>query len=126
MKLAQGDFQTITKFKEESDGALLAYNRALRTANQAEEDEGMSAINFLTNGQYYATKINSINADDTKAPKTVNEVYVEAKSWVHVTHIPHKSGGGASFATTNGDGIMRFNKKKNSPNTNDNNRKKPW
>jgi len=48
----------------------------------------------------------------TKAPKTVNEVYVEAKSWVHVTQVPHKSGGGASFATTNGDGIMRFNSMK--------------
>jgi len=129
MKMAQGDFQSITKFKEEFDGALLAYNRALTLANQAEEDEGMSAMNFLTKlnrsvyGQYYATKINAINADDTKAPKTVNEVYVEAKSWVHVTQVPHKSGGGASFATTNGDGIMRFNKKKNSPNTNDNNEK---
>ena len=130
MKLVQGDFQTITKFKEEFDGALLAYNRALLTAKQVEEVENMSAMNFLTKlnravyGQYYATKINAINADETKAPKTVNEVYVEAKSWVHVTQVPSKSGGGASFATTNGDGIMKFNRKKESPknpNPSDNN-----
>ena len=46
----------------------------------------------------------------------MNEVYVEAKSWVHVTQVPSKIGGGASFATTKGDGIMRFNRKKGSPN----------
>lgn len=44
MKLVQGDFQTITKFKEEFDGALLAYNRALIMAKHNEEEESMSAM----------------------------------------------------------------------------------
>ena len=48
MKLVQGDFQTITKFKEEFDGLLTAYNRALTTLNKNEEDEEMSAMNFLS------------------------------------------------------------------------------
>ena len=86
MTCTQGEFETITKFKERFENKLKAYKAALgETSTIPESRSAMAFLSKLSKvqyGQYYAFKINDINANPSKVPNTINEVYVEAKSYV--------------------------------------------
>jgi len=118
MTLQQGEHELITKFKERFDHKLNAYNNALGIGNHITEER--AAMTFLIKlcranySQFYATQINEINADASKAPKTVNEVYIKAKAFVVSTTQNKPNGTPVSFATT-ADNLIRNNNKKNTP-----------
>ena len=58
--------------------------------------------------------MNQINSDPSKAPKTVNEIYVEAMTWLSYEIDQGINKKGATFAT--GDGLIKtHNKGKRSP-----------
>ena len=113
MRLRQGDFETLTQFKERFENKLQAYN----SAKGNDEPEEESAMQFLSKlcrsryAQYYAFKMNQINSDETKAPKTLNEIYPEAMTWLSINTTGNKlHNKGASFAT--GDGLIKRNGKR--------------
>jgi len=62
-------------------------------------------------GKFYANEINLINADPTKVPANVNEVYVKAKAYVIFTTANKQNETPVSFAIT-ADNFLRTNKKK--------------
>jgi len=84
MSLKQGEFETITKFKERFDNKLKAYNATLDPTAKVSEPRAamafLSKLNKLQYGQFYAHMINIINADPNAIPSTVNEVYQKAKA----------------------------------------------
>ena len=96
------DFEKLSIFKERFDNKLDAYNTAIGT-NEIEE---ISAMNFLSKlcrirfGSYYAYKMNLINQDESNAPKTVNEVFQEANTYIAPYHSSKDTTrGGVTFAT---------------------------
>ena len=107
-KLRQGDFETLTQFKERFENKLQAYNSA-KGINEAEEESAMQFLSKLCRSryaQYYAFKMNQINSDETKTPKTINEIYLEAMTWLSINTSGNKPNNkGASFAT--GDGLIK-------------------
>ena len=115
MSCNQGEFESITKFKERFDLKLKAYNASLDPTNQVSDQR--AAMAFLTKlhrtpyGLFYANEINLINADPTKVPANVNEVYVKAKAYVIIATTNKQNGTPVSFATTT-ENILRTNKKK--------------
>ena len=115
MSCNQGEFESITKFKERFESKLKAYNASLDPTLKISDDR--AAMTFLSKlhrtpyGQLYANKVNIINADATKVPKTVNEVYQEAKAYVIIATGTKPKGIPVSFATT-ADNFLRTNKKK--------------
>ena len=119
-KCTQGEFEDIHKFKERFEAKLKSYNTAQGTdaaGNAIKEDEKRSAFTFLcrlhrpTYASYYAHKVNQINDDETKAPKNISEVYLEAQTYVVVAVDTKRNNGlGASFATTAQD-IMKQNRR---------------
>jgi len=113
-KLKMGEYETLTVFKERFDNKLVAYSSASGTT-QSEQESAMDFLNKLCRtryGQYFAYKINEINMDPTKVPKTVNEVYIQAKAFISLT--PSKTpGGNATFAT--GDSMIGRRSGKRSP-----------
>jgi len=74
------------KFKERFEIKLRAYNAALGPTNQVSDER--AAVVFLDNlhrtpyEQFYANEINIINADTTKVPKSVGDIYQKAKAYV--------------------------------------------
>jgi len=80
MTCNQGEFESITKFKEKFDIKLKAYIYALDPTSQVSYKRAVMAfLNKLHRtpyGQFYANKINIINTDATKVSANVNEVYV--------------------------------------------------
>jgi len=115
MTCHQGEFESITKFKERFDLMLKAYDASLDPANQVSDKQ--AAMAFLTKlhrtpyGQFYANEINLINSDPTKVPNNVNEVYVKAKAYVIIATTNKQNGTPVSFATT-AESFLRSNKKK--------------
>jgi len=115
MTCSQGEFESITKFKERFDSKLKAYNAALDPALQISDER--AAMTFLSKlhrtpyGQFYANDVNIINADATKVPKSVNEVYQKAKAYVIIATTTKQNGTPLSFATT-AENFLRTNKKK--------------
>jgi len=124
MTCNQGEFESITKFKERFDLKLKAYNKALDpTLQVSDKRAAMAFLNKLHRtpyGQFYANKINIINTDASKVPATVNEVYVEAKAFITIVTTNKPNGTPVSFATT-ADSFLRTNKKKTPRGTNNNN-----
>jgi len=115
MACHQGEFETITTFKERFDNKLKAYNNALGPSNTIPEPR--AAMAFLSKlhksqyGQFYAHEINIINADATKVPNNVVEVYQKAKAHVIIANTTKQNGTPVSFATT-ADTFLKSNKKK--------------
>jgi len=72
MTCNQGEFESITKFKERFGLKLKAYNNALDPSLQVSDKRAaMAFLNKLHRtpyGQFYANKINIINTDATKVP----------------------------------------------------------
>ena len=62
-------------------------------------------------GQFYANEINIINADATKVPRSVGDIYQKAKAYVVIATTTKPNGNPVSFATT-ADSFLRSNKKK--------------
>jgi len=124
MTCNQGEFESITKFKERFNLKLKAYNNALDPALQVSDIRAaMAFLNKLHRtpyGQFYANKINIINTDATKVPANVNEVYVEAKAFITIVTTNKPNGTPVSFATT-ADNFLRSNKKKTHRGNNKNN-----
>ena len=124
MTCAQGEYESITKFKERIDVKLRAYNSALGPTSQVSDER--VAMTFLDNlhrtpyGQFYANGINIINADSTKVPKNVGELYQKAKAYVIIATTTKQNGNPVSFATT-ADIFLRSNKTK-TPKGNNKNR----
>ena len=124
MTTQQGEHELITKFKERFDQKLKAYNNALGIGNHIPEER--AAMTFLIKlcranySLFYVTQINEINADASKAPKTVDEVYIKAKAFVVSTTQNKPNGTPVSFATTVDNLIRNNNKKtpKNGPGAN--------
>ena len=86
----------------------------------------ISAMNFLNRlcklrlGNYYAYKINQINTDATKVPKSINEVFIEASTYISPVPVKDTTRGGVSFATADGMlTIRKGNRKKRGPNMKD-------
>ena len=124
MMCAQGEYESITKFKERFEVKLRAYKSALGPTNQVSDER--AAMTFSDNlqrtpyGQFYANEINTTNADSTKVPKNVGEVYQKAKAYVIIATTTKQNGDPVSFATT-ADNVLRSNKKK-TPKGNNKNR----
>ena len=114
MSCNQGEFESITKFKERFDLKLKAYNASLDPTNPVSDQR--AAMAFLTKlhrtpyGQFYANEINLINADPTKVPANVNEIYVKAKAYVIIATTNKQNGTPVSFATA-AENFLRTNKK---------------
>jgi len=102
---------------------LRAYNAALGSTNQVSDER--AAMTFLDNlhrtpyGQFYANEINIINADGTKVPKNVGEIYQKAKAYVVIATTTKPNGNPVSFATT-ADSFLKSNRKKNPKGNNKN------
>ena len=60
----------------------------------------LSTLHRTSYDQFYANRVNIINADATKVPKSVNEVYQEAKAYVIIATGTKPNGTPVSFATT--------------------------
>ena len=124
MNCTQGEYETITKFKERFEAKLRAYNAALGPTNQVSDER--SAMVFLDNlhrtpyGQFYTNEINTINADATKVPKSVGDINQKAKAYVVIATTTKPNGNPVSFATT-ADSFLRSNRKEN-PRGNNKNR----
>jgi hypothetical protein len=121
------DFEKLSTFKERFENKLQAYNAAMglqdRFGNPIKEDEEISAMNFLSKlcklrlGNYYAWKMNEINGDASKVPKTINDVYLEASTYISPVPVKDNTRSGVSFSTA--DGMIRAlqsNRKKRGPN----------
>jgi len=127
MTCNQGEFESLTKFKERFDIKLKASINALDPTLQVSDKR--AAMAFLKKlhrtpyGQFYANKINIINTDATKVPANVNEVYVEAKAYITIVTTNKPNGTPVSFATT-AESFLRSNKKK-TPRGNNNNANYP-
>jgi len=130
MTCHQGEFETITSFKERFDNKLKAYNNALGPRNVIPEPRAamafLSKLHKLQYGRFYAHEINIINADATKVPKTVVEIYQKAKAHVIIAQTTKQNGTPVSFATT-AESYLKSNKKKTprGGNRNQNNTIKP-
>ena len=124
MTCHQGEFETITSFKERFDNKLKAYNNALGTGNTVPEPRAamafLSKLHKLQYGQFYAHEINIINADATKVPKNVVEIYQKAKAHVIIANTTKQNGTLVSFATT-AESYLKSNKKKTPRGNNKNN-----
>jgi len=86
------DFDVISAFKERFENKLEAYNAAMKPYDPNDptpyEKESVSAMVFMRRlcpirfKDFQAYKVNQINSDPTKAPKTINEMYQEARTHV--------------------------------------------
>ena len=86
----------------------------------------LSKLHKLQYGQFYAHEINIINADATKVPKNVVEIYQRAKARVIIANTTEQNGTPVSFATT-AESYLKSNKKRTPKggNRNQNNTTKP-
>jgi len=104
MTCSQGEFESLTKYKERYEIKLKAYNATLDPALQISDERAamtfLSTLHRTSYGQFYANRVNIINADATKVPKSVNEVYQEAKAYVIIATGTKPNGTPVSFATT--------------------------
>jgi len=86
------DFEVISAFKERLENKLEAYNAAMKPYDPNDpapyEKESVSAMVFMRRlcpirfKDFQAYKVNQINSDPTKAPRTINEIYREARTHV--------------------------------------------
>ena len=106
------DFEKLSVFKERFENKLQAYNTAMgitdAKGNSVKENEEISAMNFLSKlcklrlGNYYAFKMNQINSDPSKVPKTINSIYLEASTYISPVPTRDTTRGGVSFSTADG------------------------
>ena len=71
----------------------------------------LDKLNRTPYGQFYANETNIVNADPTKVPKTIGEVYQKAKAYVIIDTSTKSNGTPVSFATT-AERLLKSNKKK--------------
>ena len=113
-RLRMGEFESLTAFRERFDSKLTALNAAEGTT----KDDEYAAMDFLNKlcriryEQYQNFKVNMINLNPALVPKTVNEVYIEAMTWVPMA-TAKREGGKATFST--GDGGIRKGGRKKTP-----------
>ena len=115
MKCAQGEFETITNFKERFGNKLKAYNAALGLNNTIPDKRAamtfLGKLHKLQYGQFYAHMVNVINQDSTQVPTTVNDVHQKARAHVIIAQGTKQNGTPVAFATT-AENYLKSNKKK--------------
>jgi len=98
-----GEFETIQTFKERFDAKLLAYN----TASGTVENPVQTAMHFLDKlcriryNEYYHHRINLIHLGSSRVLSSINEINVEAITWVVNKPPARMQRAKASFATKN-------------------------
>jgi len=115
MTCTQGEHESITKLKERFELKLKAYNAAQGANNHLSDERAamvfLDKLNRTPYGQFYANETNIINADPTKVPKTIGDVYQKAKAYVIIGTSIKSYGTPVSFATT-AELLLKSNKKK--------------
>jgi len=115
MTCTQGEPESITKFKKGFELKLKAYNAALGANNHLSDERAamvfLDKLNRTPYGQFHANKTNIINADPTKVPKTIGDVYQKAKAYVIIGTSTKSKITPVSFATT-AELLLESNKKK--------------
>jgi len=115
MTCNQGEHESITKFKERFELKLKAYNAALGANNHLSDERAamvfLDKLNRTPYGQFYANETNIINADPSKVPKTIGDVYQKAKAHVIIGTSTKPNGTPVPFATT-AELLLKSSKKK--------------
>jgi len=103
--IRMGDLELFSWYNERFRNKLQAYEAAMPNGSAKESDasSGMYFLCPLSNNYraYYSHRVNEINADPTKAPKSIQEVYEQASNWISIdtSSNPLTGGKGVSFST---------------------------
>jgi len=125
MTCAQGEFETVTNFKDRFENKFKDYNAALGPNNIISDKRAamtfLGILHKLQYDQFYAHMVNTINQDATQVPTSVNDVFQKAKAHVIIGQGTKQNGTPVAFATT-AENYLKSNRKKtprgNNKNTN--------